>query len=117
LVVAVPIAFLPLESWKMGAAGSAGFSLLLALPAYLAIAAVPGYVYCVLSRAAARDLPSARRWWIRVSMATAIACSAVGLWAGTLMWLFAPPSLLSLICAVVIWRRFERAPRAVGMPS
>lgn len=114
ILVAVPIAQLPMEAWKTGTTGSRTFELLLAAPAYLAIAAAPGYVYCLFTRGPARGVPVARRWWIRVSMATAIACSAVGLWASTLMWLFGPPSLLSLICAAVLWRRFERAPGPAG---
>lgn len=110
MVIAIPIAMLPLEAWTQGAGEYPARYLLLAAPAYLSIAAAPGYVYCLLSRNKALNISSARRWWIRSSMAMATACSAVGLWAATLMWLFGPPSLASLICTIILWRRFERRP-------
>ena len=110
VVVSLPIALLPLEGWRMGATGSSAFSLAVAAPAYLALGAAPGYVYYVMVPKAARDMLPGRRWWVRLSLAAAVACSLVGLWAATLMWLFGLPSLLSLICAAVLWRRFERAP-------
>jgi hypothetical protein len=107
ILVATPIAFLPLETWTMGGRVDIR-QLLLGAPAYLGIAAAPGYVACTRTRKLARDLPPVRRWWIRASMATAIACSAAGVWAANLMWLFGPPSLVSLICAAYLWWRFER---------
>jgi hypothetical protein len=109
-LIALPIALLPLEAWTRGAGDFPARYLLLALPAYLGIAAAPGYLYCALSRASAREVSPGRRWWMRVSMATAIGCGAVGLWAATLMWIFGPPSLLSLVCAILLWTRFERMP-------
>jgi hypothetical protein len=107
ILVATPIAFLPLETWTMGGRFDVR-QLLLGAPAYLGIAAAPGYVACALTQKLARDLPPMRRWWIRASMATAITCGAVGVWAASLMWLFGPPSLMSLVCGVVLWLRFER---------
>ena len=118
VVVAAPIAFLlPLEAWKMGGDGFHASSLLLGVPVYLGLVAAPGYVKCAVTRGIAGDHAPMYRWWIRLSMALVIACSAVGLWAATLMFLFGPPSLLSLLCAVVLWWRFERGPRNPSIPN
>lgn len=117
LVVALPIALLPLEALTKGAGDFPARYLLLASPAYLGLAAAPGYLYCALHSVSAEALSPGRRWWIRASMVTAIACSAAGLWAATLMWLFGPPSLLSLACSALLLWRFERSPAASSSAS
>ena len=84
----------------------------LALPVYVALAAAPGYLACVLEDLGARDSSIRRRWWIRVSLLGAVAVSLAGIWGASLMILFGPPALATLVILVVVWIRFETAPSA-----
>lgn len=82
----------------------------LALPVYVALAAAPGYLACVLEDLGARASSVRRRWWVRVSLLGAVAVSLVGLWGASLMVLFGPPAVATLVIVVVVWVRFEAAP-------
>lgn len=107
VLVGSPLALAPFTGDPRGVFGPYFFT---ALPVYAAILAAPGYLSCLLRDTGARASSPARRWWIRVSMTVAALASLAGIWGGTLMFLFAPPALGALVCIVVLWVRFERAP-------
>jgi hypothetical protein len=110
LIVATPIAQLPFEGDPRGF--FAGYTLI-ALPFYVGLLAAPGYMAALLADPRWLHGSGIRRSWVRLSLVLGLACAAVGIWAGSLMILFAPPALVTGICCGVVWWRFERAGRAL----
>jgi len=111
VLVGLPLAGAPFAGDPRGFFGPYFFT---ALPVYVAVLAAPGYLACLFEPVGARASSWLRRWWIRASLGAAALAAVAGVWGSTLMFLFGPPSLASLICAVVLWRRFERAPGPGG---
>jgi len=109
VLVGLPLALTPFEGDPRGIFGP---YFLTALPVFAAMAAAPGYLICLFDAVGARASSRPRRWWIRVSLLVALAASIAGLWGATRMFLFGPPALVALLCVVLLWVRFERAPGA-----
>lgn len=107
VLLGLPLALGPFSGDPRGVFDS---SFLLALPVYAAVIAAPGYLSCAIHDVGARASAPRRRWWIRVSLLLAGLASLAGLWGATLMFLFGPPALGALVCVIVLWVRFERAP-------
>jgi hypothetical protein len=82
---------------------------LVALPFYVGLLAAPGYFAALMVQPRWLHGSGIRRLWVRLSLGLGLACAAVGMWAGSLMVLFAPPALVTGICCGVVWWRFERA--------
>lgn len=101
LLLAMPIAAMP---WY----GPSLVMLAIAAPFYIGLMAAPGFVYAALFGDSARSLEPRRRWWIRLSLYGVLLCSAGGVYGGTLMALFLPPSLVSGAIAVFLLYRFEK---------
>ena len=77
----------------------------LPLPFYVGLLAAPGFLYVVYVSPRSRELSTSRRWWLRVSLVAAMACSLAGVWGAYWMALFAVPSLPSLaISGWLLWR-------------
>lgn len=98
-----PVVLEMLGSWRYYVGRPSAY--LVIAPLALAVAAAPGYLVAAAQRGPISVLGVGRRWWLRLSLIAGLAASAVGLWAGTLMFLFAPPSFASLLCCgYLIWR-------------
>ena len=110
----VPLALLPFEALRGDPRGFFGPYFLLAVPDWLALFAAPGYLACIYDGRGARESSLRRRWWIRTSLLVAMLASMAALWGATLMVLFGPPALVTLICAVVLWWRFEGRARSAS---
>lgn len=81
---------------------------LLVAPFYVGLASAPGYSYLAYSGARSAHLGLIRRWWVRASLAGALAASLGGIWGGTTVFFLLPPSLISAVAVVLLWRPFER---------
>lgn len=114
VLLGLPLALGPFSGDPRGVFGP---YFLTAIPVYAALIAAPGYLSCVIHDIGARASPPGRRWWIRGSLLLAALASLAGLWGATLMFLFGPPALGVLVCVVVLWVRFERAPGPGPSPA
>src|SRR5258708_22237444 len=104
LLIAYPIAAMPWQS----PGGPTLFQLSLASPIYVGLACAPGYFYVAFVRPSAHQVPAGKKWWLRISLVLAVACSLGGMAGGLMMVLFAPPSLLALGAALYLLWDFEK---------
>ncbi len=114
VLAGAPLALAPFAGDPRGVFGP---YFLTAIPVYAALLAAPGYLSCVFQNEGARASSAARRWWIRGSLLVATLVCGAAIWGATLMFLFAPPALVTLVCVVYLWTRFERASGQGGAPE
>ncbi len=107
VVLGAPLAFTPFAGDPRGIFGP---YFLTAVPLYAAVLAAPGYLACVFEDVGAGASSSTRRWWIRFSLLVAALAAVAGIRGASLMFLFGPPAVVTLICVVPLWTRFERTP-------
>lgn len=113
ILIALPIATMPFYPDERG---TNPLMVLLAAPVYLGLVAAPGYLFAATSDTRAAELSSGRRLWVRASLVLANLSAAGGVIGGSMMFLFLPPSLVSLCCAACVFWRFERR-RAPAQPQ
>ena len=108
VVLAMPMAFGPFSGDPRGIGGP---YLLTALPVWFAVLAAPGYLAALLVEQEKWSRSRLGRWWVVASLAVAALCSLTGVLASSMMFLFLPPSLLSLISTAVLLYRAIRTPK------
>jgi hypothetical protein len=106
LVAGSPVAFAIWDAPRLTWGGLA-----MVAPFYMGLLSAPAYLYLAYAGAQASFVGPKRRWWVRGSLVVALAASVGGIWGGTLVFLLLPPSLISAIAVVILWRGFERVPR------
>jgi hypothetical protein len=105
MALGVPLALAPFSGDPRGIFGP---YIVTALPVYVSVVAAPGYVVAVLGEREPLHRSSMKRWWVRMSLALGALCSLAGVLGSSLMFLFLPPSLVTLVCVGVVWAKFER---------
>jgi hypothetical protein len=105
IVLASPLALGPFAGDPRGFFGP---YLPLALPVWIAVLAAPGYVVALFWDRERLLASRSRRWWVRTSLVAATLCSLAGILGAYWMFLFFPPSLLSLVSAVVLLARVRQ---------
>jgi hypothetical protein len=106
LLVGSPVG---LSIWEGGNPSPA--LILLVSPFYLGLLGAPGYLFVAYAAPSSSSMGPGRRWWVRASLLLALVASLGGMWGGTQVFFLLPPSLISAVAVVLLWREFERAPR------
>ncbi len=110
LLIGIPLAGLPFSGDPRGF--WAPYTLI-ALPFWVGIAAVPGYVATLVADTRWFRASALRRWWARASLLVGLLCGVAGIAGGLVMVLFLVPGLATAIGSAVLWYRFERAGSAL----
>ena len=105
ILIAMPVALGPFAGDPRGFFGP---YFLTALPVWVALLAAPGYVVALLADPRRWSQSELGWWWVVASLAVAALCSLIGVVASSMMSLFLPPSLLSLISTAVLLYRAIR---------
>lgn len=109
ILLALPIAVQPfVEGDPRGHLTS---YILMALPVWVALLAAPGYVAALFVEQERWSRSRLGRWWVVASLAVVALCSLTGVLASSMMFLFLPPSLFSLISTAVLLYRAIRTPK------
>lgn len=114
LIVGLPLATLPFYGdsrgfWAPYTLGAAPF--------YVALLAAPGYAAAVFGDREALRAVRTRRWWVRLSLGSGLACALAAVIVGLPLWpLFLPPGLVSAANCVILFVEFERGGVARGEP-
>jgi hypothetical protein len=108
VVLALPLALGPFAGDPRGFFGP---YFLAALPVWVAVLAAPGYLAALLVEQTRLLTTTPRRWWVRASLVAAAFCSLAGIIGTYWMFLFLPPSLVSLASTLVLLVRSLRPHR------
>jgi hypothetical protein len=111
IVLALPVALSPFAGDARGVFGPYS---LLGLPVWAALLAAPGYLVALFADSRRSSQSELRWWWVVASLAVAALCSLIGVVASSGMFLFLPPSLLSLVSTAVLLYRAIRTPGGLG---
>lgn len=109
LVFGSPVAFAIWDAPRLTWGG-----MLIVAPFYLGVLSAPAYLHLAYTGVRSSLVGPVRRWWVRGSLGAALAASLGGIWGGTMVFFLLPPSLISAVAIVLLWRGFERVPRQPG---